>query len=47
MSHGPVARLQLYFTCRGKGDYQIDYKPAPRISEADKTNDQRYQSLDF
>ncbi|XP_060178598.1 uncharacterized protein LOC132608848 [Lycium barbarum] len=26
---------------RGKGDYQIDYKPAPRISEADKTNDQR------
>ncbi|XP_055813459.1 uncharacterized protein LOC129882965 [Solanum dulcamara] len=26
---------------RGKGDYQIDYRPAPRISEADKTNDQR------
>ncbi|XP_009784201.1 uncharacterized protein LOC107789156 [Nicotiana tabacum] len=26
---------------RGKGDYQIDYKPAPRISEADKANDQR------
>ncbi|PHT38741.1 hypothetical protein CQW23_22314 [Capsicum baccatum] len=26
---------------RGTGDYQIDYKPASRISEADKTNDQR------
>ncbi|OIT07641.1 PREDICTED: 39S ribosomal protein L46, mitochondrial-like [Nicotiana attenuata] len=26
---------------RGKGDYQIDYKPAPRITEADKTNDRR------
>ncbi|KAL0919462.1 hypothetical protein M5K25_011557 [Dendrobium thyrsiflorum] len=25
---------------RGKGDYQIDYVPAPRITEADKTNDQ-------
>ncbi|KAH7684209.1 large subunit ribosomal protein L46 protein [Dioscorea alata] len=24
---------------RGKGDYQIDYVPAPRITEADKTND--------
>ncbi|KAH0678406.1 hypothetical protein KY284_019491 [Solanum tuberosum] len=32
----------------GKGDYQIDYKPAPRISEADKTNDQRslHRALD-
>ncbi|KAL9264609.1 Large ribosomal subunit protein mL46-like protein [Drosera capensis] len=26
---------------RGKGDYQIDYVPAPRITEADKTNDRR------
>ncbi|XP_020704991.1 39S ribosomal protein L46, mitochondrial isoform X2 [Dendrobium catenatum] len=26
---------------RGKGDYQIDYVPAPRITEADKTNDQK------
>ncbi|KAL7121457.1 hypothetical protein ACP275_02G183000 [Erythranthe tilingii] len=26
---------------RGKGDYQIDYTPAPRITEADKTNDKR------
>ncbi|KAG1363790.1 hypothetical protein COCNU_11G006170 [Cocos nucifera] len=25
----------------GKGDYQIDYVPAPRITEADKTNDRR------
>ncbi|CAM8999338.1 unnamed protein product [Rhodiola kirilowii] len=24
---------------RGKGDYHIDYEPAPRITEADKTND--------
>ncbi|XP_017625238.1 uncharacterized protein LOC108468882 isoform X2 [Gossypium arboreum] len=24
---------------RGKGDYQIDYVPAPRITEADKMND--------
>lgn len=27
---------------RGKGDYQMDYVPAPRITEADKTNDKRY-----
>lgn len=27
---------------RGKGDYQIDYVPAPRITEADKTNDMKY-----
>ena len=27
---------------RGKGDYQIDYVPAPRITEADKTNDRKY-----
>ncbi|KAB2596096.1 39S ribosomal protein L46 [Pyrus ussuriensis x Pyrus communis] len=26
---------------RGKGDYQIDYVPAPRITEADKTNDKK------
>lgn len=26
---------------RGKGDYQIDYKPAQRITEADKTNNRR------
>ncbi|KAG8076110.1 hypothetical protein GUJ93_ZPchr0006g41431 [Zizania palustris] len=26
---------------RGKGDYQIDYMPAPRITEADKTNDRK------
>ncbi|KAH0462768.1 hypothetical protein IEQ34_010343 [Dendrobium chrysotoxum] len=26
---------------RGKGDYQIDYVPAPRITEADKANDQK------
>ncbi|XP_024629037.1 39S ribosomal protein L46, mitochondrial isoform X2 [Medicago truncatula] len=26
---------------RGKGDYQIDYVPAPRITEADKQNDRR------
>ncbi|GJV59091.1 39S ribosomal protein L46, mitochondrial [Tanacetum coccineum] len=28
---------------RGKGDYHIDFEPAPRITEADKTNDKRYQ----
>ncbi|GMI85902.1 DECOY [Hibiscus trionum] len=26
---------------RGKGDYQIDYVPAPRITEADETNDRK------
>ncbi|TXG61497.1 hypothetical protein EZV62_012860 [Acer yangbiense] len=26
---------------RGKGDYHIDYVPAPRITEADKTNDKK------
>ncbi|KAH1039238.1 hypothetical protein J1N35_040981 [Gossypium stocksii] len=26
---------------QGKGDYQIDYVPAPRITEADKTNDRK------
>ncbi|GMH24492.1 hypothetical protein Nepgr_026335 [Nepenthes gracilis] len=29
------------YESRGKGDYQIDYVPAPRITEADKTNDRR------
>ncbi|KAL0464852.1 UNVERIFIED_CONTAM: 54S ribosomal protein L17, mitochondrial [Sesamum latifolium] len=26
---------------RGKGDYQIDFTPAPRITEADKSDDKR------
>ncbi|KAL5719131.1 hypothetical protein ACHQM5_011955 [Ranunculus cassubicifolius] len=26
---------------RGQGDYQIEYTPAPRITEADKTNDKK------
>ncbi|KAF9602395.1 hypothetical protein IFM89_027524 [Coptis chinensis] len=26
---------------RGKGDYHIDYVPAPRVTEADKNNDRR------
>lgn len=26
---------------RGKGDYQMEYVPAPRITEADKTNDKK------
>lgn len=26
---------------RGKGDYQIDFVPAPRVTEADRTNDKR------
>ncbi|XP_054783337.1 54S ribosomal protein L17, mitochondrial-like isoform X2 [Prosopis cineraria] len=26
---------------RGKGEYQIDYVPAPRVTEADKNNDRR------
>ncbi|XP_021728075.1 39S ribosomal protein L46, mitochondrial-like isoform X1 [Chenopodium quinoa] len=29
------------YEARGKGDYQIDYKPASRITEADKANDKR------
>ncbi|CAL5397763.1 unnamed protein product [Camellia sinensis] len=28
---------------RGTGDYQIDYVPAPRVTEADKTNDRRLE----
>ena len=34
--------LKEYVTSRGKGEYQIDYVPAPRITEADKNNDKRY-----
>ncbi|WVZ16252.1 hypothetical protein V8G54_009234 [Vigna mungo] len=30
---------------RGKGDYQIDYVPAPRFTEADKNNDKRYAPI--
>jgi large subunit ribosomal protein L46 len=26
---------------RGKGEYQIEYVPAPRVTEADKTNDKK------
>ncbi|CAA7409586.1 unnamed protein product [Spirodela intermedia] len=26
---------------KGKGDYKIDYEPAPRVTEADRTNDRR------
>lgn len=26
---------------RGKGNYQVEYEPAPRITEADKNNDKR------
>lgn len=42
----------VYFQCllydtfsvnRGKGDYHIDYVPAPRITEADKKNDKKYE----
>nr|VDD16303.1 unnamed protein product [Brassica rapa] len=33
---------------RAKGEYQMDYVPAPRITEADKTNDRKslYRALD-
>ncbi|CAN7008156.1 hypothetical protein IGI04_010875 [Brassica rapa subsp. trilocularis] len=33
---------------RAKGEYQMDYVPAPRITEADKTNDMKslYRALD-
>lgn len=30
---------------REKGEYQIDYEPAPRITEADKQNDKKYGSI--
>lgn len=36
MFHG-----NCYCLNRGKGDYKIDYAPAPRITEADKNNDKR------
>lgn len=26
---------------RAKGEYQMDYVPAPRITEADKNNDRK------
>ncbi|KAG6663584.1 hypothetical protein CIPAW_02G035500 [Carya illinoinensis] len=29
---------------RGRDDYQMDYEPAPRITEADKTNDRKYDA---
>ncbi|KMT09175.1 hypothetical protein BVRB_6g132790 isoform A [Beta vulgaris subsp. vulgaris] len=29
------------YESRGKGDYQIDYKPGSRVTEADKSNDKR------
>lgn len=29
------------FATRGKGDHHIDYVPAPRVTEADKTNDKK------
>ncbi|MBA0709433.1 hypothetical protein Golax_024467 [Gossypium laxum] len=32
---------QVIYLIQGKGDYQIDYVPAPRITEADKTNDRK------
>lgn len=35
--------IDVYFATRGKGDYQIDYVPAPRVTEADKNNDKRYK----
>lgn len=34
-----------YVTSRGKGDYQIDYVPAPRVTEADKKNDRKYAPI--
>ena len=36
---------EKYITSRGKGDYQIDYVPAPRVTEADKNNDRRYAPI--
>ncbi|OMP06886.1 putative DECOY [Corchorus olitorius] len=42
---GPLKRLG--WAPRGKGDYQMDCVPAPRITEADKTNDRKYMELDF
>ena len=36
--------MQLNFMNRGKGEYQMDYVPAPRITEADKKNDKKYEA---
>ncbi|GKU88090.1 hypothetical protein SLEP1_g2395 [Rubroshorea leprosula] len=33
--------MSMTFLTKGKGDYQIEYIPAPRITEADKTNDKK------
>lgn len=33
--------LLWHFCNRGKGDYQMEYVPAPRITETDKTNDRK------
>ena len=33
---------QVMLSFRGQGDFKIDYVPAPRVTEADKTNDLRY-----
>ncbi|GLU00699.1 hypothetical protein SLE2022_180470 [Rubroshorea leprosula] len=33
--------MSITFLTKGKGDYQIEYIPAPRITEADKTNDKK------
>lgn len=39
LNYNPVKYVPFF---RGKGEYQIDFVPAPRITEADKTNDKRY-----
>ena len=39
--------MLLNFMNRGKGEYQMDYVPAPRITEADKNNDTKYESDQF
>lgn len=36
--------VTLNFIDRGKGDYQMDFEPAPRITEADKKNDKKYEA---
>ncbi|KAK2995834.1 hypothetical protein RJ640_006173 [Escallonia rubra] len=37
----PSTIVARHMFCRGTGSYQIDYVPAPRITEADKTDDKR------
>mgnify|MGYP004713574311 CR=1 FL=1 len=37
-----TCNILIFTFCRGKGDYQIDYVPSPRVTEADKTNDKKY-----